>query len=684
MNRIVQEEEQLLATIRQMLLERPVVSQASEKDIVVEMRQLRDDIAQAKTEDKGAMLQQFDQLHALLKQIRNARQVEDVDPDNPYFAHMRLSEEKGERDLYLGKSTRIDHGLRIIDWRNAPIAQLFYRYQEGEEYAEEVGDRIFEGVLAARRTVSVQRGRLDRVASPQGVFTRDATGEWEEIARTLPKLAGGEGESLLQHNEVTGQKRKMGVGHVSGRSRDKHLPDIAALIDKEQFELITQPKSGLVVIRGIAGSGKTTVALHRVAYLNYQDPHHFRADRIIIVVWGRALRDYISKVLPSLGVEGVKVVTWSNFARGLVKRHFPFLPRHVAEDTPEVVSRMKLHPAFFRMMEEHVAGSDGPRNGEGVFEDFLSLTFDLKRMAGALVPAGFSMKEVERAWDWCRRQREVLGAWAAGDRDERAELDEEDDAVLLRLWQLRVGPLRAKGKRPLKFAHMVVDEVQDLSPIEVAILLDTLDNRRSVTLSGDTQQHIVEQAGFHDWDDFFAHLGLESQGVNTLKVSYRSTHEITSFARKVLGDLAEDDTPPMTTRPGEPVELFRFTDHGACVAFLADALGELTRREPLASIALLTPSPHLSGIYYDGLRRAEVPNTRRVIDQEFEFAPGIDVVEMNEVKGLEFDYVVLVEVSVQYFPENSHARRLLHVGATRAAHQLWLTAVGTPSPLIRD
>ena len=684
MQPIVQEEERLLAAIRTKLLERPVLAVASERDMVAEMVRLRHDIAQAKTEDQGAMLQQYDQLHAIVNQIRSARPTEDVDPDNPYFAHMRLDEEAGKRDLYLGKATRIDNGLRIIDWRNAPIASLFYRYKEGEEYAEEVGDRLFEGVLEARRTVSVQGGRLDRVASPQGIFSRNGDGGWDEIPRALPKLAGGEGSSILSHNEVTGQTRRMGVGQVSGRRRDKHLPDIAALIDREQFDLITQPNSGLVVIRGIAGSGKTTVALHRVAFLAYQEPRHFRPDRMIVVVWGRALRDYISKVLPGLGVEGVKVVTWGNFARDLVKRHFPFLPRHVADDTPEVVSRMKLHPAFFRLLEDHVLMSASPKNAEGVFEDFLSVTLSLTRLAGALVPAGFTMSEVERAWDWCRRQRELLSNWAAGDRDEQAELDEEDDAVLLRLWQERVGPLRARGKAPLRFAHMVVDEVQDLSPIEVAVLLGTLDDRRSVTLSGDTQQHIVEQAGFADWNDFFGHIGVKGVGVNTLSVSYRSTHEITTFARKVLGDLAEDDTPPTTTRPGEPVELFRFTDHGACVAFLADGLAELVRREPLASIAVLTPTSGLGDLYGDGLRRAEVPRVRRVRNQEFKFEAGIDVVEIHEIKGLEFDYVVLIEVSAQYYPENSHARRLLHVGATRAAHQLWMTTVGSPSPIIRD
>ena len=137
----------------------------------------------------------------------------------------------------------------------------------------------------------------------------------------------------------------------------------------------------------------------------------------------------------------------------------------------------------------------------------------------------------------------------------------------------------------------------------------------------------------------------------------------------VLGDLREDDTPPLVTRSGPAVELFRFTDHGACVAFLADALNSLIRDEPFASIAVLTPGTDMSGLYYDGLIRGQVPRLRRVTQQDFSFAPGVEVTEVDQVKGLEFDYIILVEVSANRYPDNPLARRMLHVGATRAVHQ---------------
>jgi DNA helicase-2/ATP-dependent DNA helicase PcrA len=120
------------------------------------------------------------------------------------------------------------------------------------------------------------------------------------------------------------------------------------------------------------------------------------------------------------------------------------------------------------------------------------------------------------------------------------------------------------------------------------------------------------------------------------------------------------------------------------VAWLADALKDLGAQEPLASVAVLAPSRELSALYHRGLATSEVPRLRHVQHHDFTFAPGVEVTEIEQVKGLEFDYVVLVEVSTTSFPDTPAARRRLHVGATRAIHQLWLTSVGTPAAPVRS
>ena len=166
-----------------------------------------------------------------------------------------------------------------------------------------------------------------------------------------------------------------------------------------------------------------------------------------------------------------------------------------------------------------------------------------------------------------------------------------------------------------------------------------------------------------------------------LKLSYRSTAEVMLLAREILGpELAPEE--PLAARPGEPVELHEFSDLGEAVAFLSDALRNLMAREPTASCAVISRHAEQADAYFEGLRRAEVPALRRVRRDEFNFQPGVDVTDVAQVKGLEFDYVVMVDVNDSSYPAVNWARHLLHIGVTRAAHQLWLVSTGEPSSLI--
>jgi DNA helicase-2/ATP-dependent DNA helicase PcrA len=130
------------------------------------------------------------------------------------------------------------------------------------------------------------------------------------------------------------------------------------------------------------------------------------------------------------------------------------------------------------------------------------------------------------------------------------------------------------------------------------------------------------------------------------------------------------------------VEAHTFPGAGAAVAFLAEALRALSTREPRATVALLTRYAEQADLYYEGLKRSEVPYLRRVRAQDFSFRPGVEVTDIRQVKGLEFDYVVLLDVNAATFPADEESRHLFHIGATRAAHQLWIVVTATPSPLV--
>ena len=687
---IVADELTVLEAVTQVLNEAPVPSGPSEATIRAELVRLQEMLREGeKAEDQPALLEQYHRQLSLLEHLRNTRTVAQVDPQSPYFAHLRLREGTAERDVLLGKATRVQRGVRIVDWRNAPISKIFYRYQQGEEYEEELGGRSMSGEVVARRTVTIRDQALQRVDAPEGTFCVDehAPGVWHRIETPPPQLAGGEGAAVRAYGLDGGGHRRLGTDLEGTRRRaDKHLPDIASLIDPTQFELITRPSAGFVVIRGTAGSGKTTVALHRIAYLAYDDPT-IDSAQTLVVVFSTALRDYVGHVLPALGITNVQVRTYRDWAAEHARRLFPKLPRSSRDDTPAVVQRLKLHPALLVALRRQVARVPGARTVHQAIDDWASTLCQLdflESVFAEVAPNALTPDELRRAVAWNRDRHEEVTAWLEGDSGATAELDPEDDALLLRAYQLRVGPVVTKPNRPLRYRHVAIDEVQDFSPVEVQVLLDCLDEQRSITLAGDTQQHVVATSGFTSWSEFFRHLGLEGTEVSTLEISYRCSRQIATFAAAALGDLREDPTPPRTTRDGPPVELFRFTDHGACVAFLADALKELLWKEPLASVAVLTASREISTLYYRGLATGEVPRLRQVLQQDFTFAPGVEVTEIEQVKGLEFDYVVIVEASATSFPDTPAARRLLHVGATRAVHQLWLTSVGTPAAMVRE
>src|SRR5204863_894863 len=185
-----------------------------------------------------------------------------------------------------------------------------------------------------------------------------------------------------------------------------------------------------------------------------------------------------------------------------------------------------------------------------------------------------------------------------------------------------------------------------------------------ITLAGDTAQRLFLDNGCSDWRTVLAQLGLSHVAIEPLRIAYRSTREILALARHAMGALA-DAEPPSAPRSGAPVEAHRFPATGAAVAFLAEALRPLFAREPRATVAIIARHPEQADRYHDGLARAEVPQLRRVRSQDFAFRPGIEVTDVRQVKGLEFDYVVLVEVNANTFGTDDESRHLFHIAATR-------------------
>ena len=767
------EEERLLGRVAQSLSAaaaqrpagaRPATGQRA-RDVDAELMALRDEIGEARLEDVPALVAQMERLQQV-SLTRGGLQHMLVDPKSPYFGHLRLRERRPdgvelERDVLIGRATFTDPHARIniVDWRNAPVSQLYYRYAEGSDYEETFGDREAEGDVLVRRTLTIVDGVLLRIACPQGIWVKrrasaTSTASWQRMDVPLRELAGGAQTAA----RPVPRRGVLGSALKDEQRIDRHLPEIAALIDPRQFEIMTAPHSGVVIIQGGAGSGKTTIGLHRLAYLGFAFPDRFPAKRMAVVTQGAGLAAYIGQVLPALGLLGVRVLTFQEWAQRELSKAIPWLHASLMLEVAPAVTRVKSHPALLHELERRArvrSGKRGSRAAVELWADLLTdrgLLLSLLRNDPALsvseaditeahrimvtrvqaimnldprdrpsekkprpkqkhpdaeelaspgtwrelglsdgpvgktvdadLPEGVRRTETERdEIDDDENVRGEIGIDGQRTEDDQPLFDADDLAILLRASQL----LR-HATAPL--AHLFVDEAQDLSPMKLAALIGqtgqvSSSSRRlpSLTLAGDTAQKLFLDNGFGDWRAVLGHLGLDHVAVEPLHIAYRSTREILELARFAMGPLPID-VPSEAKRRGAPVEAFRFSAVGAAVAFLAEALRDLASREPLASVALLARHPEQADRTFDGLRRAEVPALRRVRAQEFSFRPGIDVTDVRQVKGLEFDYVVMLDVNASSYGTDDESRHLFHIGVTRAAHQLWLLVTGTPSPLV--
>jgi len=799
--KVLEEEQLLLLQVKQGLI---ILAAEDKKNNLSNLQlegiiELRDSLAETLPEDVPAVMAQMERMVLLHSQQNSHNPSNGYNLDTPYFAHIVLSENNRVRNLLIGNQNCFSTHLPcpIVDWKNAPISKIFYRYREGDEYVEDIGERELEGELIKRRMLLIENGNLMRINWPGGILEdlsseQGGSNNWRLVSQKTPRLESGHGKTL-EEIEVTGKSSLNAGGKTdlsfSGYRVDKHLRQITALVDPQQFEIITHSDYGIILIQGGAGSGKTTVALHRLAYLMTKKPQYFKPKTVLPIVFGHALANYMSRVLPALGVKGVVPQTYHKWISGLRQRVLPDLPGNYAENTPMDVIELKRHPLWLKyyleetkkrtlkfreLFEVRLAKVEGLNllleewgitTGLPLIPRLLSLLrwskgeFAIKKMTNhesrrmekklhnvleqsfpeifeaphllisqiwndclvnkellfetveRLAPGEFSETQLTSSWNWAVRQyqkRIAAGETIESDRvslvdqvefygnkkfnfeDDRCSLDEEDDSLLLILYQMLMGPIKSKNGKILSYSHLMLDEAQDFGPLEFQILVSlTPEKHPSVTLAGDMDQRIMLGRKHETWDESLSYLTLpdgskpDVTALSPLQIGYRSTDEIMKAAKKVIGEHSVNTT-WHSTRQGAPVNVFRFQESGAMVAFLADTLEDLCVREPLASIAVLTRTNEAALKLYEGLQRTDLANMRIIRNQEFSFTPGIDVTDISQTKGLEFDTVIIADADASTYGPDMLSRQLLYVGLTRAAHQLWLLHCGNPSKLIND
>jgi len=740
---IVEEEERLLSAVRTAIesADSPQRGEQARR----RMAALRTDLADAASSDLAAIAAEAQRVRSTTR-VQQHAQLPDL--DLPYFAHMQLETDRGVRDVLLGQRTLIDAKRRvtIVDWREAPVAQVFFQYAEGEEYEQEYPDRQVEGVLRKRRILGFDRGELVHIQTPDSSLRRAVDGRWvHDRPGEQPRLEGGEGGALA--------KRIIGTG-LSGEK----LPVISSLLDEQQYEALTLDAERPLLILGGAGCGKTTVALHRLAYLVYQQPDVYNPEKLIVIVPEEGLVRLTRSLLEELGIPAVAVTTVDGWFAEQARRLFPELPLKLAVSTPASVIRIKRHPALCALLGKlaEEAGRACAEEIDRVLRTGSEFTnhyesheaeFPLQRLEAALhlmtdgrsdeqsqairdvvtqetarLSSPLSDRErllgdrtllervvhdsggdlptntVDRLIQHSRaqyratakeeyadvdpgRQRAVDGlSLDAGTPSEDAgSIDVEDFALLLELDRRKTGRTILADDSLEPYTHMVLDEAQELSEVELLVLGQAVATHGSVTVAGDPAQQIAAGGNFSSWDDVMRALGRGRAAPVTLETSYRCTRPIVEFGHAVLGPLAPD-RPPSAAKGGAPVSRSRLSSEMHAAVVLGEALFDLLSRETSAQVAIIAREDQTAVRLHDALHR-QLP-VRLILDGRFSFKAGIDITSVQHVKGLEFDYVVIPDASGLAYPPDPASRRMLHVAATRAIHQLWVMTTDAWSQIL--
>jgi len=677
--RLIEEEEALLVSVERALADRRAGIRA-EGDLADRLRELRDEALESTSKDLPTVFQEMGLVRAVMER---ARPEALPDPATPYFAHLRVREGGEERDYLLGRTTFVDRqaGVRVVDWRWAPVAAIFYRYREGEEFEERFPGRVSQGLVLARRVVVVEGGRLTRVSDGRRSLLRGPDGAWRTSAPETAALGGGAGRAARAGTLGTGTGAR-------GRSA---APEVTALLDPDQYEAVSAPPDRALLVLGSAGSGKTTVALHRLARIAFDAPRRYPASRLQVVVPELGLARLAARLLEPLGLARVPVRTLESWSRGAFQSAYGAPPPRLFGETPPLVARLKRHPALYQMLRRRPYLQEPP-SLKKARRELGDLLLDRTFLTGVVRTAGgdLPLTAIDEVIRHTRLQlAPPLSEFLAGIDPDRREtldgrpieddtpdavagtLDPEDLPILLFFAALRGG---AGGR---KAAHLVVDEAEDVSLFELFALGRHLAGK-SVTMAGDeSQQTFSSYAG---WGEALEALGVADAAEVRLPTTYRCPRPIAEVAQAILGPIAPE-VPPRVGREGVPVSRFDFPTEAHAQLFLTEAIRDLVEREPHASLAVVCHAPEGAR----GLHRllADMPEARLSLDGAFSFRPGVDVTDVASVKGLEFDYVIVPDASARAYPEADEARRRLHVAVTRAAHQLWIAAPGTPSPLLR-
>lgn len=606
----------------------------------------------------------------------------------PYFAKVALQFKPGQKpkELYIGTAGISDEAYHrlVVDWRS-PVAEVYYNQDTGPTSYVADG-RTIDVDLKLRRQFDIDEDRLNAYFDTTVAIQ----------------------DSLL-------------LASLSKR-RTAQMQAITATIQKEQNQVVRHEDVPVLLVSGIAGSGKTSVLLQRIAYLFYQMRGSLDAREVFLITPNPVFRDYIAGVLPDLGERNPESLTWNEFARGLLPpdrgvgeanvplaalaridaavRDFEFDAfdfrdirvrdvRLVSADSIRKLSdklrRIPAGPHRVTLMREELharlearlaqmAGADETLDALST----LSLDEQLRIFHEAIAPAD---EQEERALALRYLRDRYADAFAAVDNDDWLRIDRigmrllGTDGLSPLEWLYLKMALTGLGNPDAKY--VMIDEAQDYTAAQLAVLTRYF-RRAHFLLLGDPNQAIAPDTATFDEVRAVFEAARGPVEECRLTTSYRSTPEITELFASLLGE-GERASISAVQRADEPPAIVSCPDEATYAIALREAVAAARDDEGLS--AVIAPWKHEAKRLLKLLGDDAPPLADDTASLP---AQGVVLITLKLAKGLEFDRVIVPDASERVFPaDDPLSRRRLYTTLSRATRSLAVLAHGELTPLLR-
>ena len=590
----------------------------------------------------------------------------------PYFGRIDFLEKKENSKvmpIYIGIHTFYDPESRatlIHDWR-APVSSMFYDHELGEAgYRSPSGE--IKGVISLKRQYRIRGGKMEFMIE----------------------------SALTVHDDIL-QKE------LSSNADDK-MKNIVATIQREQNRIIRNEDIRTLIIQGVAGSGKTSIALHRIAYLLYTFRDSISSKDILIISPNKVFSDYISNVLPELGEETVPETSMEQILSGVLEHkykyqtYFGLVNELLEKPSSSLIDRIAYKASFGFISEldkfilhienTYFKAADVKLTkyitipAPFIEEQYLRFNrYPIRRRFDAMADYMLDMLKIQYAFTVTTAGRNLLKKeirlMFAGNNDIQVYKDFFKWTNNPGMFKMRKGhtleysdlaplaylhlALEGNGNQPFRVKHLLIDEMQDYSPIQYKVIQKLFPCRKTVL--GDAGQS-VNPYGSSTAETI--QKSLTASEIMKLCKSYRSTFEITDFAQKIHPNAELEPV----ARHGEKQQILQF---GSAVEELSGIMGLIStyRKSGYKSLGIICKTEQQARKMADMLK-SYANDISFLSSQSSAFVQGIVITSAHMAKGLEFDEVIIPQTDERNY-RSEIDKSMLYVAVTRAMHRLTLT-----------